>query len=65
MPTLGEFSICLLAALFVVTLLFGAYVMCLVLKQGGILLERRVQALASGAIKLKARWVAEKVSSPE
>lgn len=65
MITIGEFAVCLLAALFVVTLLFGAYVMCLVLKQGGNLLGRGAQALASGAIQLKGRWVNDKVSSLE
>jgi hypothetical protein len=65
MPTLGEFSVSLLAALCVVTLLFGVYVMCLVLKQGGSLLGRRAQALPSGTIKLKGRWVADKASSSE
>ncbi|MGB7623680.1 MAG: hypothetical protein WBN92_15140 [Terriglobia bacterium] len=65
MLTLGECAVCLLSALFVVTLLFGTYVLCLVLKRGGSLLGRGAQALASGAIQLKGRWVADKVSSLE
>jgi hypothetical protein len=65
MFTIGECAVCLLAALFVVALLFGVYVMCLVLKQGGSLLERGAQKLTRGAIQLKGRWVADKVSSFE
>ncbi|MBZ5554536.1 MAG: hypothetical protein LAO21_17600 [Acidobacteriia bacterium] len=65
MLTLGEFAVCLLAGFFVVALLFGAYVMCLVLKRGGSLLGRGAQALASSALQLKGRWVADRVSSPE
>ncbi|MFI5175914.1 MAG: hypothetical protein ACHQKY_13725, partial [Terriglobia bacterium] len=62
---LGECAVCLLAALFVVTLLLGAYVMSLALKRGGSLLGLGAQALARGAIQLKSRWVADRVSSLE
>lgn len=65
MFTMGEFAACLFAALFVVTLIFGAYVMCLMLKRGGRFLKSGSRALANGAIQLKGRWVADKISSLE
>ncbi|MDD5544218.1 MAG: hypothetical protein PHX83_13690 [Acidobacteriia bacterium] len=62
MFTFREFAVCLLAAFFVVTLLFSTYVMYVGLKKGGGLLRRRAQALARAVIQLKARRLAEKFS---
>jgi hypothetical protein len=56
---MGECAVCLLAALFLVTLLLGVYGIFLVLKQGSSLLEQGAQKLMRGAIQLKGRWVAD------